>query len=292
MTRLSMISSAAALALLTANSPAAAEQIEGECPTFETAGEGPDLLLVPGLGSAPAVWDNVRDRLSETHRVHFIHVAGFAGRAANGDPGTIIDRSIAEIIAYLDCEGIESTAYAGHSMGGFMGLKMAVEHRTRIDRLVVVDALPFFPLIFSPDATVDTVQSQADSMRTQILALDDDSFEQGQRSGVRTFSQNADYHPVIVEWSLTSDRATFAGAMHSIMTSDMRPLLAQIDTPTTVIAASNAFVPTARVEALYNPAYANLSGVELQVVEDSFHFIMFDQPEAFGEALQAALTDE
>ncbi|NVE95266.1 alpha/beta fold hydrolase [Altererythrobacter lutimaris] len=281
----------ASLALLI-SSPALAQDNPQACAPYESIGSGPDLILTPGLGSAPEVWDGVKDSLSENYTVHLVHVAGFAGRAAQGDPETILDNASAEIIAYMNCKGIETARYAGHSMGGFLGLKLAAEEPSRIDRLVIVDSLPFFPLIFSPQASVAAVVPQADGMRTQILGQTDEQFAQSQQTGVRSLVQNADFHETVVGWSLASDRTTFANALHTLMTTDLRPELANVMAPTTVIAASNAFAPRERVEALYAGAYDGLEGAQVAIVEDSFHFIMFDQPEAFASALEAALASE
>ncbi len=279
----------AAIAVLAIPATALAEDAQTVCPEFESIGEGPDLLLVPGLGSPPAVWDPVRDQLASEYTVHFVHVAGFAGREPSGDPDTIIDRAAQEIVTYLDCNGIESTAYAGHSMGGFLGLKIVSEHPDRLDRLVIVDSLPFFSLIYSPAATPELVKPQADQFRAQVIGQSEEEFAQSQRMGVRSLVKNAEYHETVVDWSLTSDRASFAGAMHALMTTDLRPELSGITTPTTVIAAANAFAPRSRIESLYGGAYADLQGAELTIIEDSYHFIMFDQPEAFSATLMDAL---
>lgn len=262
-----------------------------QCPPYESIGEGPDLVLVPGLGSGPEVWDGIKDTLSEDYTLHLVHVAGFAGRPMSGDPQTIVDDAASEIIAYLDCKNIDSAAYAGHSMGGFLGLQLASEHPERIANLIVVDALPFFPLIFSPAATPELATPQANIMRMQMLEQNDAEFEQSQRMGVRSLVKNTDFHETVVGWSTSSDRASFAGAMHALMTTDLRPRLAEIDTPTTVIIAANAFAPRERVEPLYSAAYEGLEGLQLTIVEDSYHFIMFDQPQAFAAAMQRALND-
>ena len=269
----------------------AAAVAEDTCPPFEVTGSGPDLVLVPGLGSAPAVWDGVKDSLAKDYRLHLVHVAGFAGRPAEGDPETLIERTKAEIIRHLDCQGIAQTAYAGHSMGGFLGLMLAADRPDRIARLVVVDSLPFFPLIFNPAATPENAAMLAENARIGILAQDRDSFAESQRQGVRSLVRNMAHHAEVAEWSIASDRPTFAGAVHALMTTDMRPRLGEITAPVTVLAAANSFAPRARVEPLYAAAYAGLPGVKLTVIEDSFHFIMFDQPEAFEAMLRAGLGD-
>lgn len=272
-------------------SPAAARAEDAPCPSFEVTGSGPDLVLVPGLGSSPAVWDGVKDSLAKDFRLHLVHVAGFAGRAPEGDPATLIDRTKAEIIRHLDCRKVERAAWAGHSMGGFLGLMLAADHPDRISKVVVVDSLPFFPLIFDPAATADAVRPQADGMRAMIVAQDDAGFAASQRIGVRSLVRNTAFHEQVAEWSIVSDRTTFAAAIHALMTTDMRPRLGTIAAPVRVLAAANSFAPRARIEPLYNAAYAGLPDMELTVIDDSFHFIMFDQPEAFEAGLRAGLAD-
>ena len=269
----------------------AAAFAEDACPPFEMTGSGPDLVLVPGLGSSPAVWDGVKDSLAKDYRVHLVHVAGFAGRAPEGDPATLVARTEAEVIRHLDCQKITRAAYAGHSLGGFLGLMLAADHPDRISRVVVVDSLPFYPLIFDAKLTPQRTAAQAGVIRDSMLAMDDAAFAASQRTGVQSLVRDARYHDQVVGWSLASDRAAFAGAFHTLMTTDMRPRLGEITVPVTVLAAANAYAPRDRVEALFAPAYAGLPGVELTYIEDSFHFIMFDQPAAFEAALRAALAD-
>ncbi len=271
--------------------PTAALADDATCPGFEVIGSGPDLVLVPGLASPPAVWDGVRDSLARDYRLHLVHVAGFAGRAPVDDPANLIDDAGAEMIRHLDCEKVTRAAYAGHSMGGFLGLKLAAEHPERIARVVVVDSLPFYPLIFNPAATIDLAAPQAEAVRTQIIAQDDASFAASQRMGVTSLVRNPDFHELVASWSVASDRASFASAVHTVMTTDLRPLLGAITAPVSVLLAANPYAPRARLEPLYRAAYAGLESVTLTVIEDSYHFIMFDQPEAFEAALREGLAD-
>jgi pimeloyl-[acyl-carrier protein] methyl ester esterase len=271
--------------------PTAALAQDAPCPPFEVVGSGPDLVLVPGLGSSPNVWDGVKDSLAKDYRLHLVHVAGFARRAAEGDPATLIERTKAEVIRHLDCQKVERAAYAGHSMGGFLGLMLAADHSDRIARVVVIDSLPFFPLIFNPAATAELAAPQAAAMRAQITSQDDASFAASQRSGVRSLVQSSEHQAQVVDWTLTSDRATFASTIHALMTTDMRPRLGKITAPVTVLAAVNPYAPRARIEPLYTAAYQGLEGVKLTVIEDSYHFIMFDQPAAFEAALRAGLAN-
>ncbi len=286
-----LLTAAAPLAALIAPAIAHAEYAAAACPPFEVVGSGPDLVLVPGLGSPPAVWDGVKDSLAKNYRLHLVHVPGYAGRPAEGDPATLFARIEAEIIRHLDCEKIKSAAYAGHSMGGFLGLALAADHPDRISRVVVIDSLPFYPLIFDPSLTPERTGAQAEATRKALLGMDAATFAASQRQGVQILVRDPAFHERVVQWSLDSDRASFAAAVYTVMTNDMRPRLGTIKAPVTVLAAANAYVPRAQVEKLYGDAYAGLPGVKLVIIEDSYHFIMFDQPQAFEKALREALKE-
>ena len=276
-------------ALVAALLPSAALADDARCPAFEVTGSGPDLVLVPGLGSSPEVWDGVKASLARDYRLHLVHIAGFAGRPAEGNPAEVLTRAEGEIIRHLDCQGIASAAYAGHSLGGFLGLMLAADHPGRIARVVVVDSLPFFPLIFNPAATAELAAPQAAAMRAQIAGQDDAAFAASQRMGVQSLVRDPAYRERVVDWSLASDRATFAGAIEALMTTDLRPRLGEITAPVTVLAAANPYAPRSRIEPLYAAAYEGLDRITLTIIEDSYHFIMFDQPEAFEQALRAGL---
>lgn len=272
--------------------PAAVHAEDAPCPGFEVTGTGPDLVLVPGLGSSPETWDTVKASLAKDYRLHLVHVAGFAGRPAHGDPAQIFANTEAEIIRHLDCRKVPSALYAGHSMGGFLGLMLGADHPDRITRVVVVDSLPFLPLIYNPGANpANTGQIAADT-RSGMLAQDRDSFAESQRRGVMSLVKTPAWQGKVADWSIASDRASFAAAIYALMTTDMRPRLAEVTVPVRVIAAANPYAPRARIEPLYRAAYAGTPDMQLTVIEDSFHFVMFDQPEAFEKGLREALSSK
>ncbi|MBU7579078.1 MAG: alpha/beta hydrolase [Porphyrobacter sp.] len=283
-----LIAACAALFLPVA---AAAQADDAPCPPFEVTGTGPDLVLVPGLGSHPDTWGSVRESLAKDYRLHLVHIAGFAGRPATGDPAAVLENARAEIIRHLDCRKVERAAYAGHSLGGFLGLTLAADHPDRIARVVVVDSLPFFPLIFNPAATPASTAQMAEDTRIGLLALDKESFAQGQRQSAMSLVQGPAFQRAIADWTIASDRATFAAGVHKLMTTDMRLRLAEVRVPVRVIAAANPYAPRTRIEPLYTAAYAGTPDLALSVVDNSYHFVMFDQPEAFEAALRAGLAD-
>jgi pimeloyl-ACP methyl ester carboxylesterase len=144
-------------------------------------GQGPDVILIPGLASSGAVWDGTVKALSATHRVHVVQVAGFAGAPVAGNAeGPIVEPLVEAINGYIVSARLKSPAVIGHSMGGFTGLLLAQRHPDHVGRLLVVDSLPFFSALMSPTATVESVRPQAAAMRDAIAAMDAATFESQQ----------------------------------------------------------------------------------------------------------------
>ncbi len=279
----------AAAALLAFASPAFAADAAADCPVYQVEGTGPDVLLVPGLASSPAAYDGLVAALKDRYRFHRVAVAGFAGKpAVAGDP---IDAAEADIVRYVGCAHLDAPALVGHSLGGFIGQEIARDHRGLLSRLVIVDALPFYSLIFNPGATPQNVAPQAAAMAAGLRAMDDAAFAASQARTAIMLSAAPEGQKRIIGWSIASDRGAMADAVHKLMTTDLRGDLPKLALPVTVLYATNAFVPPERAKALFEGAYAGLPDVRFIPVADSRHFIMFDQPEAFARAVDASLGD-
>lgn len=254
--------------------------------TVEVIGDGPDVIFIPGLGSSREVWRAQADALAATHRVHLVQVAGFAGEPVGAPAGALIAPFVEELYQYIEAYTAAPPAIIGHSMGGLTGLMLARAHPERVGRLMIVDALPFFGGMFGPQVTVASVEPQARAMRDQISAMDDASFAAQQNGGVARLVKAEDRRAEVVAWSVASDRATFAGAMYEVLTTDMRAEVAGIATPITVVYAYDAAMgPEAMVDGLYRGQYAPAPNVSFVRVDGSYHFIMLDQPAAFQAAV-------
>ena len=261
--------------------------------TVTVEGQGPDVIMIPGLASSAAVWRPEADKLKAHFRVHLVQVNGFAGTppgANAGDP--IIAPMVDELAAYIRANNLHP-AIIGHSMGGLMGLMLADKHPESVTKLMVVDSLPFFGMLFGPQATVDTVRPQAAAMRDKVLAGGQAAYAASEPRVMATLvkSQNADAQAAVVA-AQASDHSVVARAMYEDMTTDVRPALPKIQTPTTVLYAFDAAVgfPQAAVDGIYQAGYAGLAHKNLVRIDNSFHFIQIDQPAAFDREVQTFLA--
>ena len=109
--------------------------VEGRPVRYLAAGEGPPLILLHGVGDNAFDWTWVMPALARTHRVYAPDLPGSGGSAKpEGD-----DYSPAYfgrfLNAFLDALGIERAAVVGNSLGGLVGLRLALTNPERVTAL-------------------------------------------------------------------------------------------------------------------------------------------------------------
>jgi len=157
---------------------------------------------------------------------------------------------------------------------------------------MVVDMFPFTSAMFSPNATPENMRPIAEQMRAGIAR----SSGEGRRvqidrtiaSMVRTEAQR----PIAVEDSMTSDPAVSGQAMYDLVTTDLRPELANIRVPITVLWVRTEGAPMneEQMAAFYRTSFAAAPQARLVHVPESYHFIMWDQPAVFQRELRTFLS--
>jgi len=260
-----------------------------------TRGNGPDVVLIPGLSSSRDVWNTTADALDENYRVHLVQLNGFAGAPVGGAGEGLVSAPAAEEIArYIREAGLDRPAVIGRSMGGSIGMMLAARHPDHVGRLMVVDMFPFLGAMFGgADATPESVRPMADQIREAMRAS-----PQGQvspqtvvtiNSMVRTESARAE----IIEHSRLSDVGVVSNAYHELIITDLRPELPNIRAPLTVLYVIPPQMPITaeQYDGYMRASYAGVPHARIVKIDDAWHFIMIDQFDRFMEEVNTFLAE-
>jgi pimeloyl-ACP methyl ester carboxylesterase len=260
--------------------------IEGVAP-----GKGPDVLLIPGLASSRDVYAAEAKLLTANYRLHLVQIAGFAGQPAGPNAtGPILAPVVEQLHQYITDNHLQKIPVIAHSLGGLLALMLAQAHPEDVSKLLIIDTLPFYGLVFSPGATVENVAPQARIMHDQFVAVPNDQFAASQPLFTSRLVKDPDGARQVSASSIASDRTVFANAMLEDLATDLRPQLATIKTPMTLLYPyETAEGSASEVAALYTNAYAAKPNLTFVRIDDSRHFIMYDQPVAFDKAVQTFL---
>lgn len=255
----------------------------------EIVGQGPDLVFIPGLSSSREVWKATAEQLKSRYRLHLIQVSGFAGEEPRANAsGPVLAPTAEAIDGYLVAHHLAPATVIGHSLGGTMILYLAQHQPEHLKKVMLVDALPFAATVMAgPTATAASMAQMADQARRAPSKM-----PMSDQMLAAMATAPAD-RAVIKAWSDASDTSAVSNAFADDMTLDLRPSLSSVSVPMTLVYPD--YAPVGRMKggslALYGGEYAPLKGIKLVEIENSVHFIMFDQPERFAAVLEDFLKE-
>lgn len=262
----------------------------------EVIGQGRQVLMVPGLNSGIESWRDTCLALQDAAvQCHLVQLPGFAGQPAQADVQADFVAAIEQRLGdYIDQRMAPAPVLAGHSLGGFFALKLAAARPQKVAAVIVVDSLPFFPAAANPAATVESSRPMADAMRQQMLSLDEATYRQQSVMALSGMSKGEERNALLRQWSADSDRQTTAAAMHALMTTDLRPQLAQVTPPVLVLGAWEAYgqygATQASTEAIFQSQYTGLADKRIAMAASGYHFLMWDAPDWLAGEMRQFLS--
>lgn len=258
--------------------PSTQKRFENVSVTVE--GKGRQILMIHGLDGASAMWRDTCARLQPA-RCLMIQLPGLSG-----SPPVTQDRYLEamrdQMLAYIAKDAPERTTLLAHSLGGVVALMMVAKDDTAIDRVVLLDTLPFLPALFDPAKTVEEARAGASAAKGQVLKVPDEPVGTIASSLLKTAVRAQNQAEQLAQWRLAADRGTAAQALYELMTTDIRPLLPTIRRPVLVLGSWAAFASQGATKAgstlLYMRQYAGLNDVTLKFSDEGYHFLMLDDP--------------
>lgn len=254
----------------------------------ETEGEGRPIYLIPGLASPGSVWNDLAERLrSRGYQTRVLTLAGFAGKPPlDGDAflPKVRDALAAEIQA-LDGP---KPVVIGHSLGGFMAFWLAATIPDSLAGIVAVDGVPYISALTNSDATPEAVAAQAMQIKQYMSNLTQEQYAAQNRATLAgMIAGKADLERV-AETGGQSTPSAVGTAVAEMMTTDLRPMLGDIQVPVVLIQAADSGASEARREAYADQVEA-ISDIRHVVADKGLHFVQLDDPAFVAEEVERLL---
>jgi pimeloyl-ACP methyl ester carboxylesterase len=105
---------------------------------YVRTGSGSPVLLLHGFASSIYTWNEILPSLARHHDVVALDLPG---SGLSDQPADLTWRTLpAAVLGLMDRLAIPHAALVGNSLGGAVALTLALDHRERVDRLLLVDA--------------------------------------------------------------------------------------------------------------------------------------------------------
>ena len=258
----------------------------------DITGKGPKIILIPGLASSGEVWQETASFLSKNYECHVLTLPGFGANAAMDLSEGFLFTMEKLLTDYIE-EQSEPVILIGHSLGGFLSLRLSKSIPDRIQKAIIVDSFPFYSAAFNPAATSENMKGMANQMKELMLAQSPEQFRAQQQASMPMMTINSEKLPIAVEWSVQSDRNTIAQALYELMITDFRKELEVVKTPILVLGAwasgKNYGLTLESVGKSFAEQYRLAENLQIEMAPTAHHFIMWDNPEWFMEKVSAFL---
>jgi pimeloyl-ACP methyl ester carboxylesterase len=236
------------------------------------------IIFIPGFASSGDVWNETKAVFEKDFTCYTLTMAGFAG--VNPQPNVTFENWKTEIANYIKTNKIEKPIVIGHSMGGGLALAIAADYPELLSRIVVVDALPSLSALMDPSFK-SKKNNDCSPVVNQMTAMTDSQFYDMQKMGIPRLVENVSKQDLVVDWSLKSDRKTFAEMYCDFSNIDLRDKIAAIKCPSLILLESYFVNLKPAIEAQYK----NLKTANFQYANKGLHFIMYDDTAWYLEQL-------
>ena len=230
--------------------------------------DAPALVLGNSLGTTLAMWDAQAPALAERFRLIRYDHRGHGRSAVPPAPYEIADFGN-DVVELLDRLGIERASYCGLSIGGMTGIVLAARHPRRVERLVVCCSSPYMPdANWAERAATVRAAGSVDAVADTVVA---------RWLTPEYAAEHPDVRARLRSMLASNPPDGYAESCGAIERMDLRPLLADVEAPTLVIAGehdpaapppSHAWliadgIPGARYEVVPAAHMANVEQPEL-----------------------------
>ena len=246
---------------------------------YEVHGQGPALLLVPGIPAISSDWFPFADRLGERFQVVVYDNRG-SGRS-DAPPGPYSTRLLAaDALAVLDELALEHAHVFGVSMGGMIAQELALALPERVDRLV----------LGSTHASTDAAVRPVKEVSRAFAFETDDWAERMRVLAPFAFAPGVDPE-LLAKFIQKKSRDVqpedgYRGQIAAVLAHDALDRLGCIERPSLVIAGSeDAVIPAENSKILYE----RVPGAQLELLEGAGHLFFIEQPERTLATLEAFL---
>ena len=255
-------------------------------------GNGPAVILIPGLASSGDVWQSTVETLQQNYQLHILTLAGFAGvapiPAQNWGNGYLTLQQDA-ILRYIREQQLQKPVVIGHSLGGYLALALAATAPEQIGGAINVDGLPALGALFAASSSSQSDSSDAGNTRQPQGGFDAMAL-------AKSMASEPQWQQRIVKDMYQSDGMTSGRVMGELMRADLRPALSNISVPVLTLGALQHGAPYStpeQVQANYETQLANAPKQyhSFAFSRDSRHFIMADAPDWLNRQIQQFLLN-
>jgi pimeloyl-ACP methyl ester carboxylesterase len=246
---------------------------------YETfGGNGASLVFIHGLGSSTRDWEFQVEEFSKDYQVVVFDVRGHGKSGKSPGPYSVplFARDTAELIKRL---GLAPAQVVGISMGGMIGLQLAISYPELVRSLVAVNC--------GSELLIKNINDRISVWKRQLVPTLFGMRKMGEVLSEMLFPKEyqEEIREIFIDRWAENDPRAYKNAFSALVGWSVTDQLGKIKCPVLVVSGDDDYT-SVESKAEY---VKKIQGAELVVIEDSRHPTPVDQPEAFNQVVREFL---
>src|SRR5271157_4550242 len=242
---------------------------------YQLEGAGPPVVLIHGVGADGSSWDAIVPALTPRFMVIRLDLRGH-GRSGHIDGALVLEDFARDVLDVMAAAGAARAHVVGFSLGGMIAQALALDHASRVDRLVLLSAVAG-----RTEQERARVRDRLEILRTQGIAAISSAAQD------RWFTDGfIARHPELVRQRMEqlqrNHPASYAAAYTVFSTSDLGARLHAIDRPTLVATGEHDVGSNTRMARFMQQ---QIRGAKLKILPGLKHSILAEAPETIATML-------
>ncbi len=226
------------------------------------------ILFHHGYTASRVNWAPAANLLRDRYRVILMECRG-TGESEHTADGYSLEQYAADVVGVADHLGLGRFTYAGHSMGGGIGYRLALDYPERLERLVLMAPIP-------ADGIATTVP-----LRPQPTEADRDlEVERGRRLRFRLDREPDEWVEDRARHVRSVSPGHYAQSWESMRDLRVGDRLGEVQTPVLMIAGTADGLLAANLRD-----FQRLPNAALQVFSHAGHEVAIHEPEGVAQAI-------
>ncbi len=241
---------------------------------YEESGAGEPLLLLHGLGSSVQDWELQLPAWNAHYRVIRVDMRGHGRSAKPAGPYSVKMMS-GDVIDFVQKLAISPVHIVGISMGGMIGLQLALDAPELLKSLVVINSVAEL----KPRTLSEKMKTWQRLLIVRLIGMR----KMGEVLAKRMFPEpdQLDIHLQFIERWATNDRKAYLESLKALLGWSVLARLSEIQCPVLFLASEfDSFPLTAKETAV-----SRIPNATLQLIPNSRHAATADQPDLVNTAV-------
>ena len=249
---------------------------------FEVFGRGQPVILLHGWLGSWGIWQETMAYLSRSYRTYALDFWGF-GESGKKRTSYAMQDFVQLVDQFMEYLGIDQAPLVGHSMGGTVGLMVALQNPHRTNKVVVIGS-PIEGTSLAFPLKMAGIRPVARLVYNAMWAL-----KLGIRAAAPLISRDRRWPAMFNDDISRTTLMSFMESIRSLRQTDLRSFLSQINLPVMGMYGDRDIIVK---PDQWQHLAAKVPYVRIERFRQAGHFIMLDETQRFIISLSDFLASK